>query len=230
MTKTEIRHLIADGQLRPAAQAALEYAEKCRLTEPTNALTVLNGNLENHQKQWITGQVSFEEMSRAHARSAAALTDLLDQLPDTPAPGRKIRMLDEHTYKWRIFWIFVGAKLIVLGRLAYHWGQGGFTRAEFFATLTLLAAALAAHTLVMFDDLLRHEQEHSTRRRYVSGVLARTVQGLIVAYAVALFMAIEWKAMTAFSYAEMNTMLTLVETLLGGFVGKIVARFFKSEK
>ena len=46
MTKPDIRHLIADGQLRPAAQAALEYAEKCQLAEPTNALTVLSGDLE----------------------------------------------------------------------------------------------------------------------------------------------------------------------------------------
>ena len=225
MTKTEIRHLIADGQLRPAVAAAIEYAEKCQLPDPLNALTVLSGNLETHQRQWSTNQISYEEFLRTHARSAAALTDWLDQLPDSPTPAAQTRMLDENQYKWRIFWFFVGVKVIVLGRLWYHWDRGGFTQAEFFSTLTLLGAALAAHAMVMFDDLLR--PEHTARRRFVATRTARLVQGVVLLYGIGLFAAIEYKAMHNERFAEMNTIITLTETLLGGMVGKAVARFFK---
>lgn len=228
MTKKEISHLIANGELRPALNAALEYATQCQFVEQSNALSVLSSNLALQQHQWNTGQVSFEEFSRAHARQSASLTELLAQLPDSPALMRQTRMLDEHRYKWRIFRVFVICKMFVLGRLFYHWSHGGFSREEFFSTLTLLGAALVAHSMVMFDDLLN--QTHDGKRRFVSGTLARTVQIVNALYAIGLFLAIEWKAMSRLSFAEMNTMLTIVETLLGGYVGKVVARFFKNNQ
>jgi hypothetical protein len=230
MTKTEIRKLIEEGQLRPAVQAALEYAKKCQLEELDKDLTVLSGNLENHQKQWNTQTISYDEFLRGHARIAHGLTELLDQLPNTPTPGSQVRVLDEHKYKWRVFWIFIVAKLLVVSRLYYHWDRGGFTWAEFVSTLFLLVAALVAHSVVMFDNLLQHDREGFTNRRYVSRMLARAVQALILLYAVTLFVAVEWKAMSTLSFPEMNTMITLSETLLGGLIGKVVQRFFKSEK
>ncbi len=230
MTKNDIRNQIAAGELPQATLTALEYATQSGAAEATNGLTVLSATLESHRKQWTTGQISFDEFSRAHARIAQGLSDWLELLPDTATPGAAKKMLDEGRFKNRILYLLLGTKLFVLGRLWYHWDTGGFDKAEFFAALGLLIPALAAYGSVILSDYMRAHREGShPKRRFVSGPLVRIAYWIFPIYAFALLYFIEQKAMSNLSFAEMNMGLALVESLLGGYVGQIVGTFFKKE-
>ncbi len=229
MNKKDIRARLAAGELPEAVRAALDYATQSGAADAANGLTALSATLETHRHQWASGQISYEEFSRGHAHIAQGLTDLLDQLPESPAPGAARKMLDEGRFKNRILWLLLLTKFAVIGRLWYHWSTGGFDKGEFFAVLAVLAPALAAYGSVIIGDLLREHREGGAKRRFVSGPLVRVAFWVFPVYALALLYFIEQKAAEHFSFAEMNTGLALTESLLGGYVGQILGAFFKKE-
>jgi hypothetical protein len=232
-TKKDITDLITRGDLKEAAEAALEYAVFCGSGQPANTLTVLNSRLGDHANKWTAGVLSYEESARTHAKIALDLTAVLEELPDHPAPnaGRK-KLLDEATFKKRLFYGMIAAKVAVLLQLWHHsnfaGGTGSFSKSELFATMALLAPVFVAYLSAMLADYLRqHHQGIADIRRYVSGPLVGTAYWIIPLHALALMYVIEMKAATEITFAEMNTGLALVETLLGGYVGQIVFAFFK---
>mgnify|MGYP001261775701 CR=1 FL=1 len=220
-----IRRQIAEGQLSEAALAALTHAEACQIAPAANGLTALSAQLEETRRQWNTGQLSFDDYSRAHAQTAHKLADWLDQLPEQATPGAAKRMLREEVFKKRLFWLLALGKLLVIGRLLYHWSTGGFNKEQLFSSIGLLAPAFAAYLFVMLDDSLHHRNTHVPR--YVSGPLVRIAYWLLPAYALALMFLLELKVMNTLTFTEMTAGLALVESVLGGYVGKIVQAFFK---
>lgn len=230
LTKKDIRARIAAGELPEAIRDALEYAGRSGAAEAVNGLTALSANFEEHRHKWSGGQISYDEFSRAHAMLTQGLADWLDRLPDQPTPGAAKKMLDEGRFKNRILWLLLLTKIVVIGRLWYHWSTGGFDKGEFMAAFGLLAPALAAYGSVILSDYIRaHRDGSAPKRRFVSGPLVRIAFWVFPLYAVALLYCIEQKAKSNFSFAEMSTGLALVESLLGGYVGQIVGAFFKKE-
>ena len=232
-TKKELTNLIARGDLKEAAAAALDYAVFCGAERAANTLTVINSRLGDHAAKWNTGQISYEEFSRAQAKIAYDLTATLEELPAQPAPnaGRK-KLLDEAAFKKHLFYGMIAAKAAVLLCLWHHSnfasGTGSFTKSELFATMALLAPVFVAYLSAMLADYLRqHQQDTIGIKRYVSGPLVGTAYWLVPLHALALMSVIEMKAATEITFAEMNTGLALVETLLGGYVGQIVFSFFR---
>lgn len=227
-TITNIRHQIAEGQLAEAAQATLAHAEACQIAPATNGLTALCAQLEETRRQWNTGQLSFDDYSRAHAQTAHKVADWLSQLPEEASPSAVKKMLREDVFKKRLFWLLALGKVLVIGRLLYHWGTGGFNKEQLFSSIGLLVPAFAAYLFVMFDDTLRRGA--SPLPRYVSGPLVRIAYWLLPAYALALMFLLELKVMNTLTFTEMTTGLALVESVLGGYVGKIVQAFFRKEE
>lgn len=234
-TKKELTVLIARGDLQEAAAAALEYAVFCGADQAANTLTVINSRLSDHAAKWNTGLISYEEFSRAQAKIAYDLTAVLETLPAQAAPnaGRK-KLLDETSFKKRLFYGMIAAKVVVLLRLWYHsnfaGGTGSFTKSELFGAIALLAPVFVTYLSAMLADYIRqHQQEATGIKRYVSGPLVGVAYWLIPLHALALIYVIEMKAATEITFAEMNTGLALVETLLGGYIGQIVFAFFKKE-
>ncbi|MFT4761605.1 MAG: hypothetical protein ACI9LN_003588 [Saprospiraceae bacterium] len=228
-TKKEIRDLLADGKTEAAATATFEYAEYCGLAEAVNGLAVVQSNLERDKKTWLSGQISYEESARHHARNAQAITDWLDGLPDVPVQNAAKKLLDEDRFKKRILYLLLVTKVVVLGRLAYHWSTGGFNKEQFIATLGLLAPALAAYFSAILADYIKAQKAQKPDRRFVSGPLVTMAYWAFPIYALALILFLEMKVKGTFSMAEMNAGLGIVEAVLGGYVGRIVYSFFKKE-
>jgi hypothetical protein len=227
-TKSSIRQLITQGKLEAANAAALEYAEYSGLSDIANALTVLGSRAQDHHEKWSAGLISYEAYSRAHAQITHSLTDWVDRLPDEPTPGKKRRrLLTEATFKKRLFYLLCLIKVAVILRLSYHWSTGGFSNDQFQGTVALLAPALAAYISVMVADYLRQHHKGPQPPRYISGPLVTFSYFLMPIYGLLLLLFIELKAKTVFSFAEMNTWLALVESVLGAYVGQIVFAFFR---
>ena len=229
-SKTAIRELIAQGQFEQANAAALEFAEFCGLSDIANALTSIGGRAREHYEKWSTGQISYQDFSLAHAKITHDLTEWVSRLPDHPTPQRKRKkLMTEATFKNRIFLLLVAIKVVVFGRLAYHWSTGGFNLDQFQGTATLLMPALAAYLTVILGDYLRQHKNGVQHPRYISGPLVTFGYWLFPIYAVLLVVFIEMKVKGILSFAQMNTWLALVESVLGGYVGKIVHSLFKEK-
>ncbi|MBK6930488.1 MAG: hypothetical protein IPH12_06310 [Saprospirales bacterium] len=226
MTLHDIRRQIADGELAPAAEAALDYAEKSGVAEAVNSLTAARAALEQTRQLWNSGQLSFEEYARQHARSTQALLDCLDRLPERPTPGAARRMLREEVFKGRLLWMLALGKVLVLGRLGYHWSTGGFNDEQGWACMGILAPTFAAYLYVVLDDYLRAHREPSAPQRYVSGALVRFAYVIIPVYILALLFLMEKKVMPPhLPFAQMTAGFALVESVLGGYVSRVVSTF-----
>lgn len=229
LTKKNIRLRIADGALPEALTATFEYATQCGVVPVVNGLTVLTSSMEEHRRQWSSGQISYEEFSRGHARIAQSLVDWLDQLPEQPTPGAARKMVDETRFKKRVIWLLLLTKLLVIGRLWYHWSTGGFNNEQFMAVVGLLAPALAAYGAVVFSDYLQMHQDGIPKKRFVSGPLVNIILGVFVLYLMSLLFCIEQKAKEHFTFTQMTAGLVLIESMLGGYVSKVIGAFFKKE-
>ena len=235
LSKTTLRQLVAKGDLKAAAEAALEYALYCNATETANQFTTINSRLGLHFEQWHAGTLDYEGFARSHAKLAQDITATLETLPDQPSPqaGKQKRLL-ESTFKKRLFYLMIAAKAAVLLYLFYHSnfpaGTGGFTKAELFSTLSLLFPVFITYFSAMLADYIRlHHDDIQPVKRYVSGPLVSMAYWLLLFYVGALIFVIKQKAATEFSFEEMNTGLAMVETILGGYVGQIVFAFFKKQ-
>lgn len=228
--KSLIKDLLIQGKLKEANEAARAYAEYCQLTEMLNAFVLLGGRINDYEEKWETGQISYEEASRTHAQISHGLVQWVDRLPDNPIPaGRKKKPLEEARFKKRIFYWLIAVKVLVFLRLAYHWSTGGFNNDQFQATATLLLPAFAAYISVMLDFYIRQQQAGVQPPKYISGPLVTFSYWLFPIYAVALIFCIELKAMTRISFSQMNFWLAMAESVLGGYVGRLVFAFFKKE-
>jgi hypothetical protein len=231
MTLRDIRQLVAGGELVPALQEALTYAEKSGVADTANALTALSAQVENTRQLWNTGQLSFDEYARQHARFTQSLLDGLQHLPEQPTPAAAKRMIREEVFKKRLLWMLALGKLLVLSRLGYHWSTGGFNDEQGWACIGILAPTLAGYLYMVLDDYLRAHKNHQIPPvRYVSGPLVQFAYLLIPLYIVALIFLIEKKVMPpGLSFTQLTAGFALVESVLGGYVSRVVSAFFKSE-
>ena len=230
-TKDAIKAMVRHGKLQEAIRGGLVYAEFCGLTEIVNALSNLAQRQEDHQQKWHTQQISYEDFSRIQSQLNSGVLGWIDRLPDHPRKRKaKRRLMDEARLKRRIFYGLCLTKLIILIQLYVHWDTGGFSKGEFRGTVALLAPTLSAYISVMLADYLRTAQRLDTRGlRYVDGPLVHFSLFLFPLYFLALYYFIDLKARSVLSFAEMNLWLGLVETGLGGYIGRIVYAFFRRE-
>ena len=229
--KKEVRLQIADGQLDKAAASALAFAEQCRASEALNALTTLSSQIEENRKNWTMGLIAYEDFSRAYARQSLGLTEWLDQLPDSPDAAQRTQLMDEAVFKRRIFRLLIGCKVLVLGFTFYMWKSGGFQNEEAMTAFSSLAPAFVAYVSLMLSDFIRlNKADAVPKRRYVSGFLVNIAWWLFPIYAIAQIYVIKQKVTGDLSFLQMNAALALTETLIGGYIGRIVEEFFKKEK
>ena len=229
-TKTDIRRQVADGQLDKAAEAALAFAEQCRASEALNALTTLSTQINANRKSWTQGLISYEDFSRALARQSLGLVEWLDQLPESPEAAQRTTLMDESVFKRRIFRLLIASKAVVLAVTYYLAKTGGFTNEELLTTFSSLAPAFVAYITLMLSDFIRQSRVDAVpKRRYVSGFLVKIVWWLFPIYALAQIYVVKQKVTGDFSFLQMNTAIALTETLIGGFIGRIIEEFFKKE-
>ena len=232
-TKATIKASIREGHLKKAVWAALEYAEYCGLTDISNALIALNSRASDHRDKWNSGQVSYEDHARAYAQLTHAATQWADRLPEVPVAskkGRKKKFLTEEALKKKLFYRLLTVKILVLGWLTYLYTSGGYTSDQFKGTATLLATTLAAYVAVILTSYLDQHRAGVAPPRYMSGPLVTFSKWLVPVYGGLLLLFITLKTTGAISFTGLNAWLALVETVIGGYIGKIVNTLFKKNE
>ena len=229
VSKATIRDQLTKGRLEEAIASAIEYATYCGLSEIVNALTALMFQAQDHHQKWNTGIISYEESSLKQAQISYHLTEWINHLPDQPVArkGKRKRLMDEATFKSRIFYALCISKLLIFFYLHYLWKTGGFTVAEFQSTATLLLPAFAAYISVIIGDYLNQSRSPIKAPKFIAGPLVTFAYWLFPIYFLVLCFLITAKAKTDITYGQMNFWLAMAESVLGGYVGQLVHSLFK---
>jgi len=227
--KKEIRELVAGGYLQQAAQSAMEYAEASTDMDTLNGLIAIHSDLQNFQNLWNANLISFEEFSRTQARATNDLLGRIDELPDEPSPvSKKTRVQDVHL-KWLIFYLFISAKLILIGWTLFMWETKGFLNSEVFSLFNAMLPGLVLNVSIMFRELFRSGIDGYSKRRYVPPQLRALAWVIFPSYiAVQIFITIA-KMKGDFSFEIASTAFMAVETGLGLYMGEIVEGLFKKK-
>jgi hypothetical protein len=225
--KKELKALIADGLLTEAAQSAVEYAEAAADTDTLNGLLSLQSELSVHHKLWGKGEMIFEEYARAQARISSGLLGRVDELPESPTVQARKERLPETTFKWRLFYLFCGAKLFVLVFVLLMWQTYGFQNSEAFSLFNALLPGLVVNVSFMYRHLLKSGMEGNGIRRYVP-VRFQTV--LIVAlciYTAVQFVLVVQKIKGNLSFEMASLSFVAVELVLGQVMSEMLEDVFK---
>ncbi len=231
ITKRAIRDLLVQGKLKEAISSALEYATYCGLSEIVNALSALMVQAKDHHKKWNAGMISYEESSLKQAQISYHLGEWINHLPDKPVAkkGKRMRLMNESTFKNRVFYALCITKILIFFYLYYHWETGAFTVAEFQSTATLLIPAFAAYISVIIGDYLNQHHSPLKAPKFIAGPLVTFGYWLFPIYFLALFLLIRAKAKTDITFSQMNFWLAMAESVLGGYIGQLVHSLFKKD-
>jgi hypothetical protein len=230
LSKKEIRDLISQGQLPEAAQAALEFAEKTDDTETLNGLLALNNQLNEQKANWLSGQIAYETFSREQARITHALLARLDALPNAPLKKGVPRM-PEIQFKWRLFYGFILAKMLVFGAwwLIWTWGMG-FSKDQAMAVFNTLIAGFVLYSAVMYRELYRASLDAYAPVRYVASSFQRLLWFLFSGYVLIQVLLMIQGASAKFDFTVMNMLLILVETGLGRYMAEFMDGVFRRKE
>src|SRR5690606_33537711 len=126
-----------------------------------------------------------------------------------------------------ILWLMFGIRFLIVLFVLSLWQSGGFTAAQFVATLALLLPIFATYTTVMFRASIRerHVQQYATTALAprVSRWFQLSTYGLSLLYGFALFFVIVLRSRgTLGQFDYMTSLLALVQLLLGVYVGQVV--------
>ncbi len=75
-----IKKLVADGKLREAILTFSQIVERRCDTEECNSAAVLSMSLEDLNREWMRGTISFGKLTRGKAKIATRLLEMIDHL------------------------------------------------------------------------------------------------------------------------------------------------------
>lgn len=232
-SKTAIRASIANGELRTALDAAIRYATYCESKEPLDALQVAGAQLEQQIIYLGSGQISFDEFSRAQAQVTREVLEWTERLPNEIKKGAgKKKLLSESTLQRHLFLLLIICKGFVLGWVWYRWTQTGALNTERAMTLFgVLAPTFLASVYVIVEHYLQHYKKQGfTSTRVVSGPLVLLAYFMLPVYAYLMWYILQKGIISReWTFATMTTVMSSIETALGGLMSKLISTFFRQE-
>lgn len=252
LTDKDIRLLIADNQTEKAIAAISAYLEKYDFPTLQDDLALLSAKWEAWEDHRRDGTHSPDKLAEQKAQIDKALLSINRELfkkleaagkaeADEKKPRPKPKGIREDKFKMQVFIFMVAAKVIVIGWVFFHQSTGGLSSKQALATITLLLPTFSMYTAAMFNDFLENRYVSDKERifPYIKNSLRWITYVLFPVYMLALLTVVGNQAQGEFMQGEivqevadkgmekMTTWLSIIETGLGVYIGKIVFTLFK---
>lgn len=237
--KRRVRGLIANDDIEKSIALLLRATETETLEDINQEIILQSANYEAYKKQSRTGTIAEAELNRIRNTITVTLLNILQDLPDMEVtqemladdnkdPTAKLSGISERNFKKHIFIMMLGVKIIVVIFLFTLWESGGFTIEQFLGTCGLLIPVFTTYSTLMFKDIIqqRHVEQNGYERQ-VSRNFQWMTYFLLITYLVVLLVVIGLRPQGVIDFKQLNTMLILVESALGVYVGQIVYALFK---
>lgn len=140
--------------------------------------------------------------------------------------------MKEAKLKKRIFYFLLFAKLITILFILAEWQLYVFTKAEMFGTLTLVLPLFTVYTTLMFKEFVqnRYVDEEKQADKKLTSTFRTAAFVVLPIYVIMIIGVIYGKAAHVFKFEEMQTVLGLVESGFGVYVGQIIFALFKKDE
>jgi len=228
--KQTIQAYLDNADIESAIFELREYAKTQQNNDLINDLILLSARLSVVERKEYQRTDSSENIGIERNRILAALLPICETLPNNPTDKTgKVQLLllgiTEKSMKQQLFFLLLGAKISIFLWLFFHYSTNGINSIEFAGAFGLLLPVFASYLGLMFQDFL--EQRHSLPSRKsprIKSSVQWTIYAILFAYTFALFFVVYLR--TARGTVALVTGFTLIETLFGAYLSRIIATFF----
>lgn len=251
LTKNALKSLVSESKTEETFSALKTYPKKLDLPAIEKELILQSAKWAEYELDKMRGSVSYENLSQRLVQIQSSLLDIIEKLPDEITVQAALHQvkpkefnpsqlgIPEDKFKNQVFILMIITKVIVFGWIYFHYQTGGFIIGEAQATAAILLPVFAAYFSAMMDEKIRNRYVSDKlvikKERYIRNSLRYITYALFPLYTYFLIVIIGWKAQGLLavkpeeSLEQMNSLLALVETGLGVYIGQVVFALFKKE-
>jgi len=160
----ELRQPVAADKLEQAIRLLLDFTETVKADDLYSETVLQSGRYEQYRKDMRTGGVDYKDLARTKVNISQAVLEITDKLPEVQEDGTvgatKPKGIREKVLRTHILWLMFSIKFLIVLFVLTLRQSGGFTAAQFVATLALLLPIFATYTSVMFKNSIRERHVH----------------------------------------------------------------------
>lgn len=231
--KDELRRLVADDRLADATERLGKAVVGDEYGAYRTKVLHHAGQLSAYRDLRVINTASPAELARNRNRLSLSLLELIDELPDAAAlaAGNKPpEGVSEHRLKRRMFNLLLAGKILVILFTFILWQTGsGFTAENFTTVVGILIPVFATYLTLMVQDATKNRSLLQPGDKRVNKGFARLAYTLVILYPVVLIIILNLRGPGTITFAQLTALLTLVETGLGAYLGKVVFGLFRGE-
>jgi Effector-associated domain 11 len=224
---------IAEGKLKLVFRSFQEFATHNQLGNFRQRILVLAARYSVMEQDRMDGIEDLEDLRQEEAAITKAVIQLIGTLPDElPKASKRPKGIEEHRFKNQILYLLLAAKVTVVVWLFTLWESGPFTHEQFISVVGIIVPVFATYlTLVIKDAAQNRHIDAPLDTRIIKRSFQYTTYWLIGIYVVVLLSVINLRGQGVLKeFGQMTTLLSMVESGLGVYIGQIVFALFKKEE
>lgn len=234
-TSLELKRQLADDDLNAVLEGLILINKQHESPSYADDLTLLNARWKGWKEQYHDGTADFDKLNISKTQIRKAALALINQLPSgaNSQSVPKPQGILESRFKKQLFWFMLIAKLFIIAFIWFHQSTGGFNKYEALASTGLLLPVFTAYITAMINDAIGDKYVDTLRqvqKRYLKRNLQVLAYTMIPLYILFLVLIINAKPRGTIDFEQMNSLLALVESGFGVYVGKIIFSVFGKEE
>ena len=227
MRKETLQTQIAQGNIKQTLNQLIRWTKTIEDDELEHDLMILSNDYKAYEKAERNGTHSKIDLRQMRNLVISNLIGLVEDLPENGESIEKSRpTFTIGRLKGIIAILLLIGKLFLIMSLDFHRVTGGLPPDEFIATLGFLTPVFVAYLSAILIDFFKHSNHRKNRQPATSAMVWSTML-VIPIYVFAFWSILQWRALGEVDADQMNTLMTVIESGLGAFVGIIVFELFR---
>lgn len=242
ITPASLKTLIADNKIKEAIDLLLVFTEREGMAGLYNQVIIQSGRYAKVKNERNQGSVNYGDITRMQVNINLALLDIIDQLPQEQTETeqkKKLPGLSLKSFKKQIFRMLVIGKVLIFIYLLTLWQSGGLTFHGWIGTMGIIFPVFATYLAIAFQDSLDRKLVPSIKdEKRISRGIQRTAYLLFLIYYIAFFLVFYLQANGDIpdpgiskensipTYKNYYTLLALIETYIGVYLGRLISTIF----
>lgn len=249
----ELRMAVAQNKLEAVADHLLERSQQDPLLKPWRESAIqLAGQYRDYEDEKRNQTTSSEALRHQKNQVRASMLDLLEEMEasstqavqavaETAVAGRggevaeaalpaKASGIREERLKLQVFALLVLTKGSIVIFVFTLWQSGSFSPEQFLATLGVIVPIFATYLGLVIKEYLERGGMPQPNPKQLTRGFQWTAYGLLATYGLAFLIILNLRGPGIIDQTDMMSLLTLLESGLGVYVGRLMVILFRPVK
>lgn len=138
--------------------------------------------------------------------------------------------MPENSFRKRVFYLLLLAKIIILLFLGFEWQTGGYATHECVKMAAILLPLFTIYTSVLFKEMVQHRYVTSENSPLIKRELVGLTYGVLIAYVMVLIWVITLRPKGVIEpndLSQLQAIIAIIESVFGAYISPLVFVFDK---